>query len=103
MAARQAPRTPLKGRTRVAIGLLVFLTVASVVVWRRALGASMARQIVQLESERRTLESARTKHKQDLGDAASLGHVVAQAQHRLGMHVASESQVSFLADSSIAR
>ena len=100
---RTVRRTPLKGRTRVAIGLVVFLTVASVVVWRRALGVSTARQIVRLEAEHRSLESARTKLKQDLGDAASLGYVVAQAQRRLGMHVASESQVRFLADSNIAR
>ena len=98
--ARKAARAPLKGRTWVALGLLTFLAVTSVVVWRRALGVATARQISKLETERRALESARTKLAQDLGDAASRGQVVAQAQRRLGMHVAVESQVRFLADSS---
>ena len=101
--ARAAARAPMKGRTRVALGLLAFLAISTVVVWRRALGVSTARQIVKLETERRALESARTALTQDLGDAASRGQVVAQAQKRLGMHVAAESQVRFLADSGPTR
>ena len=44
---RRAVRGPLKGRAWIAIGLGVFLVVASLVVWRRGVGAETARELAR--------------------------------------------------------
>ncbi|MEO7521265.1 MAG: hypothetical protein ABIW79_05560 [Gemmatimonas sp.] len=91
-ARKSRARTPLKGRTLVAIGLVVFIAVAVVVVWRRGIGVSTAVEMRRLESDRRSLVSQVTTLHSALENASSRSRVVAAAEKRLGLHVATELQ-----------
>ena len=101
--AKRATRSEADSRTRVALGLLIFVVVASIVVWRRALGASTERQIGVLESERRSLASARALLENELREATSRRRIVAEAERRLGMHVATDAQTRNLADTVVTQ
>ena len=98
MAARKRQRE-YKGRTLVAIGLVLFVSVALVVVWRRSLGVADAREMRTLEREKRALVSERTTLERALREASSRSRVVSAAEKRLGLHVATEAQTRSLADS----
>lgn len=100
---KRTTRSAAGSRTRVALGLLLFVVVASLVVWRRALGASTERQIGALETERRSLASARALLENELRDATSRRRIVAEAERRLGMHVATDAQTRNLADTVVTQ
>jgi formate-dependent nitrite reductase cytochrome c552 subunit len=95
--------SPFRGRTRVALGLLLSFAVASVVVWRRSVGVSTAKAMQKAAAERRALAAERVTLERDIREAQSRRHVVAEAEKRLGLHVAPESQSRVLADTGTSR
>jgi type II secretory pathway component PulJ len=95
-------RGPLKGRSLVAVGLIAFIAVAGLVVWRRSVGVSTARAMQQAEALKRSLESERTTLERDIRDAQSRRRVVSDAEKRLGFHVAPDSQTRMLRDAAKA-
>lgn len=97
-AARARKRTTLKGRTLVAIGLGAFIAITSLVVWRRSVGVSTAKAMAAAENERRALVSEVKTLERDIRDAQARKRVVADAERRLGFHVAPDSQTRVLAD-----
>ena len=99
---RRAPRGPLKGRAWVAIGLSVFVVVASLVVWRRSVGVATARDMRRLSDRQRALVSEKTTLDRDIRSAMSRGRVIAEAERRLGLHVATDAQTRMLSDAMLA-
>jgi hypothetical protein len=99
---RRAPRGPLKGRAWVAIGLSVFVVVASLVVWRRSVGVASARDMRRLSDRQRALISEKTTLDRDIRSAMSRSRVIAEAERRLGLHVATDAQTRMLSDSMLA-
>ncbi|MEN9593476.1 MAG: hypothetical protein RJA21_1952 [Gemmatimonadota bacterium] len=101
-APRRAGRGPLKGRAWFAIGLSVFLVVASLVVWRRGVGAETARDLRRLSDRQRALMAEKTTLDRDIRSAMARSRVIAEAERRLGLHVATDAQTRMLSDSMLA-
>jgi len=99
---RRASRGPLKGRAWIAIGLGVFVVVASIVVWRRGVGAATARDISRLTDRQRALSSEKTTLDRDIRSAMARSRVIGEAERRLGLHVATDAQTRMLSDSMFA-
>jgi hypothetical protein len=99
MATARKRQREYKGRTLVAIGLLLFVSIALVVVWRRSIGVATAREMRLLERDKRALLSERTTLERALREASSRSRIVAAAEKRLGLHVATEAQTRSIADS----
>lgn len=95
MAARSS-RTPRRwrGRTLLLVALGGFLLAASAAVWRRSLGANVARELRALEDRRRALRTEVVTLRRDLRTAER--QVPDEAARRLGMHVAGELQARFV-------
>lgn len=100
--SRRSPRAPLKGRAWVAIGLGVFVLVASLVVWRRSVGVATARDISRLTDRQRALISEKTTLDRDIRSAMARSRVIGEAERRLGLHVATDAQTRMLSDSMFA-
>lgn len=98
-AAKARKRTPMKGRSMVAIGLALFITIAVIVVWRRSVGVATAVEMAKLEREKRMLVSQVTTLHSQLENASSRSRIVAAAEKRLGLHVATEFQRRTIGDS----
>jgi hypothetical protein len=90
MAKRAVAR---RARSRVALGLLGFLAVASAIVARRAAGARRARELVVLDRQRAALESERARLVSDIRSATSLGRMLPVVGSRLGMRMPADGQV----------
>ena len=99
---RRSPRGPLKGRAWIAIGLGVFVVVASLVVWRRSVGVATARDMRRLSDRQRALIAEKTTLERDIRSAMSRSRVIAEAERRLGLHVATDAQTRMLSDSMLA-
>lgn len=99
---RRSPRGPLKGRAWIAIGLGVFVVVASLVVWRRSVGVATARDMRRLSDRQRALISEKTTLDRDIRSAMARSRVIAEAERRLGLHVATDAQTRMLSDSMLA-
>ena len=76
--ARRRARGPMRGRTKFALGLVVLMSVAAVVIWRRSEGNGLAKEVLAMNRELISID----------------------AERRLGMHVATEGQTRTLTDSS---
>ena len=98
MATRRK-RGPVKGRVLVAWGLMLFLVVTTVIVWRRSVGYATQREIRALEREKAMLLSTRTTLQKEIQDATNRVQVIAEAERRLGLHVAVGFQTRNIADS----
>ncbi len=96
--SRRRSRPAMSGRTLIAATLAGFVLVTALIVWRRSVGVGTARDMQRLEAERRALLSERVTLENDLRRAMSRRQVVQEAERRLGMHVATESQTRFLAE-----
>jgi cell division protein FtsL len=86
----------LKGRTWVAIGLVVFLLVASAVIWRRSLGLREAADVHKLDLERAALDGEVVRLESTIRSLSSREHLGAVAEQRLHMRVPDDSQVIVL-------
>lgn len=92
-ASTRKRRTPVRGRTIVAVTLVGLLGIAALVVWRRTVAVAENRVVRTLETQKRELISLRTTLERDLVDATSRARIVPAAERRLGMHVATELEV----------
>lgn len=93
---KRTSRAQLPVRALVAVGLLAFVAVTSVVVWRRSIGVSTGRAMQRLRDERRLLEADRVTLETQWRRATSRAEVVREAERRLGMHVATEMEAKSL-------
>jgi hypothetical protein len=91
--ARRTGRRPLRGRTQVALGLVAFLAITSLVAWRRSLGIAEARAISALTMARRELETERVTLQRGIREAMRGERIVREAGRRLGLGVARETQL----------
>lgn len=92
-AAARKSRTPIGGRTLVALSLVGLLGIAAIVVWRRTKAVAENRVVRALETRKRELLSLKTTLERDIVDASSRARIVPAAERRLGMHVATELEV----------
>lgn len=100
MARRAVAR---RARARVALGLLAFLVIASGVIARRSAGVARAKQLLELDRRRESLESERAKLVSDIRSASGLGQLMPMVGPKLGMRVPSDSQVVRLPRPSVPR
>ena len=98
-AARAGRRMRLKGRSIVAVGLLAFVAVTSLVIWRRSVGVSTAKAMQRALAKKSALEADRITLQRDVRNAQMMQNVVAEAERRLGLHVASETQSRLVVES----
>lgn len=92
-ATARKSRTPVGGRTLVALSLVSLLGIAALVVWRRTIAVAENRVVRTLEARKRELLSLKTTLERDIVDASSRARIVPAAERRLGMHVATELEV----------
>lgn len=105
MATRRTGRTTrtrLKGRAWVALGLVAFVVVTAVVVWRRGEGVSTARAMQTMRQEQRALRAEQQDLENDLRRASSRRSIVSEAERRLGMRIPSDAQTRFLPPNSLS-
>lgn len=86
-----------RGRRAVALGLLLFVLVASVVIWRRSRGIVQARTVVELERRARQLVAERARLEREIRIASSRARLVPIAERRLGMRMPADSEIISLA------
>jgi hypothetical protein len=98
-ATRTRKRSPFKGRSLVAMGLAAFIVITSLVVWRRSVGVSTAKEMRDAQLHKRSLETERVTLRRDIRDAQTRQRVLTDASRRLGLHVAPDSQTRVLAES----
>lgn len=93
MAERMAKRrVAARGRVRIAVGLLAFVLVMAVVVWRRTIGFEKAVEMRRLESQYKELQAERSRLVTDIRSATSIGRLGPIAVSRLGLKYANDSQ-----------
>ena len=85
-----------RGRSVVALALLGFVLVSTVVIWRRSAGIVQARELRELERTRRELLAERARLERDIRDASSRARLVPLAERRLGMRIPNDSEIVFL-------
>ncbi len=91
--ARAKARKPFNGRTLVALSLAGLVGIAAIVVWRRTRAVAEAQFIRELTAEKRSLISQRATLQTEISIYSNRAHIVAAAEKRLGMHVATELEV----------
>jgi|SRR5690606_33260882 len=89
MAARRVRR---RGRSVVAIVLITFVLVTTLVIWRRSVGNSEARAMDVLRSERAALEARKAALERDVRNLSSRAVLAPVAERSLGLHVAHDSE-----------
>jgi hypothetical protein len=92
--ARRRGKTRLRGRTVLLVGLALFLGASSAALWRRVRGVTAVRDISALEGRLRALRTEVVTLRRELRTAERA--VPAEAERRLGMHVAGELETRFL-------
>jgi hypothetical protein len=88
-----AKRKVKRGRSRIAMGLGLFLLVATGVIWRRTIGVPVAEAMLNLREQKSRLEAERAKLATDIRSASSRSRLGPLAIQRLGLKVPSDSQV----------
>jgi cell division protein FtsL len=91
-----AARTKGRGRTRVALGLVVFLLVATAVIWRRSIGLREAAEVRKLDVQRAALDGQVSQLETKIRELSSREKLGAIAEQRLHMRVPDDSQVIVL-------
>lgn len=84
------------GRSRILIGLISFLLVATGVIARRTFGINQAKAVRALETERDASQAARVELEVQIRDASSRARLGPIVERRLQMYVPADSQVIFL-------
>lgn len=80
----------------VALVLVAFVLLASLVIWRRSAGITGARELRELGQTRLQLEGDRARLAGDIRAASSREKLVPIAEQRLGMRVPSDGQIIIL-------
>jgi uncharacterized protein YlxW (UPF0749 family) len=97
MAKRRVAR---RGRSVVAVLLLGFVLVSTLVIWRRSYGIARSRELRELVREQRQLEAERTRLERDIRDASTRARLVPVIERRLGMRIPLDSEMISLERSS---
>lgn len=84
------------GRRMTAIALLVFLALASAVVWRKSVGFAQGQRLRQLAERRTELDARRTRLEGEIRSSLTLGRLGAVVERRLGLKVPADSQIILL-------
>ncbi len=100
MATRRVNR---RGRSWIALGLLVFVVVATAVVWRRMYGIARGAEIDALERTVSDLESRRAALQSRIREASSLARIGPIARGRLELHVPDDTMVIHLPRGPVSR
>jgi cell division protein FtsL len=85
-----------RGRSVVAAGLVVFVLVAAVVIWRRGYGVMQGGELRRLDRQRMQLEAQKAALEREVRDAAGRARLGPVAESRLDMHVPADSEVIVL-------
>jgi hypothetical protein len=93
MAARSKKASARRGRSIVALALLGFVLVMASVIWRRAAGASRARELNDLIGKAEQLQSQREALLGEIADARSRRRIAPIVEQKLGMRVPNDSQI----------
>lgn len=80
----------------VALVLVAFVLLASLVIWRRSAGIAGASELRELGQTRLQLEGDRARLARDIRAASSREKLVPIAEQRLGMRVPSDGQMIIL-------
>ncbi len=91
-----------RGRSFVALALVAFVLVASLVVWRRSVGVAESRTLEALRREQAQLEARKAQLERDIRDLSSRAVLAPIAERVLGMHVARDDEQVFLIRESLA-
>lgn len=86
----------LKGRAIVGLILAGFVFVALAIVWRRTIGISKSRSVVELQDQRVQLQGERARLEAEIRAASTRERLGTIVERDLGMHIPSESQVVIL-------
>ncbi|HLV26973.1 MAG TPA: hypothetical protein VKZ41_11740 [Gemmatimonadales bacterium] len=89
MASRRVRR---RGRSTVALALIVLVLAASMVIWRRSIGNSEAHAMDELRSQRAALEARKSALERDVRELGSRARIAPVAERTLGLHVAHDSE-----------
>jgi uncharacterized protein YlxW (UPF0749 family) len=84
----------------VAVLLLGFVLVSTLVIWRRSYGIARSRELRELVREQRQLEAERTRLERDIRDASTRARLVPVIERRLGMRIPLDSEMISLERSS---
>lgn len=95
MAVRSALPWGITGWGVVRV-LAAFLFVAGLIVWRRSQGVATARDMRRMEGERRALSAEVVTLNNEVRRATSRRVVIREAERRLKMHVATETEQRLL-------
>lgn len=80
----------------VALVLVAFVLLASLVIWRRSVGIAGAGELRELGQRKLQLEGDRARLARDIRAASSRERLVPIAEQRLGMRVPSDGQMIIL-------
>ena len=80
----------------VALLLLGFVLVSSVVIWRRTHGMEQARALRDLERDRRQLVAERARLERDIRDLSTRARLLPVVERRLGMRLPADSEIVYL-------
>ena len=89
-------RVALRGRSMVALVLVAFVLLASLVIWRRSAGIAGARELRELGQTKLQLEGDRARLARDIRAASSRERLMPVAEQRLGMRVPWDGQMIIL-------
>ena len=86
MTRRTEPTRRWRGRSVVAAGLVVFVLVAAVVIWRRGYGVMQGGELRRLDRQRMQLEAQKAALEREVRDAAGRARLgpVAEYRERVG-------------------
>lgn len=97
MTARRAGRASRwRGRSLVAFGLVGFVLVSAVVIWRRGYGVAQGAEFRALDRQRMQLEAQKAALERQVRDEAGRARLGPVAEGRLEMHVPTDSEVIVL-------
>ncbi len=88
--------TKRRGRQQLALVLLGFLALASVVVWRKSFGFAEGQRVRVLAERRTELDARRTRIEGDIRSTLTLRRLGAIVEKRLGLRVPADSQIILL-------
>ncbi|HEX5829844.1 MAG TPA: hypothetical protein VFY16_02610 [Gemmatimonadaceae bacterium] len=89
-------RVAVKGRSVLALLLLGFVLVASLVIWRRSYGIAQGRSLRELDRELRQLQARKAELERTVRDASTRAQLAPVAERRLGLRTPHDSEVVFL-------
>jgi cell division protein FtsL len=91
MAKKQRRVAPGR-RSLVAMALIGFVIVTSIVIARRAVGVNQQEQIRKLNERRTALDAERIRLESEIRDASSRARLQPIAEQRLNMHIPTADQ-----------